>query len=177
MQRLQNQNEENFLPTAEFLPAFEAEALLGVSVAIIKHLPPGFLLPNWPAYFKTFKAYLGHQASTVRQAASVVFKHIMARDSSNPIMVKLILQGLAAFWTVSPDLETAFDDDKLLPWEQREGRLLAYELVLRYLIVNHVHYLFPDALLSGPYNMSQRDLDSPLHNKRRYVSCIPCYIG
>ena len=28
-------------------------------------------------------------------------------------------------------------------WEWREGRLLAYELILKYLITNHIHYTFP----------------------------------
>lgn len=28
-------------------------------------------------------------------------------------------------------------------WEWREGRLLAYELILKFLIANHIHYTFP----------------------------------
>mgnify|MGYP001794352601 CR=1 FL=1 len=41
-----------------------------------KHIPPGFLLPNWPLYFSTFNLYLMHPASTVRQATSAVFKYL-----------------------------------------------------------------------------------------------------
>ena len=76
---------------AEFalLPAHEAEGLLGVCHFIIKHVPPGFLLPKWPLFFSTFSAYLAHSASTVRQATSTVFKFVVAKDSSNPIMLKL----------------------------------------------------------------------------------------
>ena len=34
-------------------------------------------------------------------------------------------------------------------WEWREGRLLTYELILKFFITNHVHYLMPASLL-GP---------------------------
>lgn len=36
-------------------------------------------------------------------------------------------------------------------WEWLEGRLLAYELILKFALTNHVHYLFPPTLLAGPY--------------------------
>ena len=32
-------------------------------------------------------------------------------------------------------------------WEWKEGRLLAYELILKFLLTNHTHYLFPTALV------------------------------
>lgn len=32
-------------------------------------------------------------------------------------------------------------------WEWREGRLLAYELILKFLITNHIHYVFPTYVL------------------------------
>ena len=54
-----------------FLGAYEASGLLGVCDFIIKHIPPGFLLPNWPLYFSTFEMYLSHPASTVRSASLV----------------------------------------------------------------------------------------------------------
>jgi hypothetical protein len=38
----------------KFLDAYEAVGLLGVCDYIIKHIPTGFLLPNWPLYFSTF---------------------------------------------------------------------------------------------------------------------------
>ena len=33
-------------------------------------------------------------------------------------------------------------------WEWREGRLFAYELILKYLIANHIHYVFPSYAFS-----------------------------
>ena len=35
------------------------------------------------------------------------------------------------------------DFDVTESWEWREGRLLAYELILKFLITNHIHYTFP----------------------------------
>jgi hypothetical protein len=135
-----------------FLPASQAEGLLAASVTIIKQLPPGFLLPQWPLYFRTFKFYLGHPASTVRQAASGVFKHIVARDASNPVIAKLVLQGLAAHWPVTREGEDS-ESERLtgaLTWQAKEGRLLAYDLILSFLISNHQHYLFPSMLIGAP---------------------------
>jgi len=171
------------------LDAYEAEGLLGVCVFIIKHIQPGFLLPNWPLYFSTFARYLAHPASTVRQAASTVFKYVVAKDGSNSTMLKLVLQGLAANWPIERTL-LASDANKPAPkqqphpphsaqggrartwstatqgvagasprvapppragpapsWQWKEGRLLAYELVLKFLLTNHTHYLFPTALV------------------------------
>eukprot|EP00047_Mylnosiga_fluctuans_P015264 m.44770 g.44770 ORF g.44770 m.44770 type:complete len:1243 (+) comp5842_c0_seq1:74-3802(+) len=149
------------------LNAYEAEGLLGVLDFIIKHLKPGFLLAEWPLYHSTLEHYLWHPASTVRQATSTVFKFIVARDSTNPIIAKLVLQGLAAGCAVTRGnlLGTSLDsvasrrasilqpgdsDDSFAAdyrisdtWEWREGRLLTYELVLSVLVANHVHVLFP----------------------------------
>lgn len=82
----------------------------------------------------------------MRQATSTVFKFIVSRDSNHPIILKLVLQGLAANWPVQPGQPKAH----ILSWECREGRLLAYELLLRFLITNHAHYLLPTMLLSSP---------------------------
>ncbi|KAI8504645.1 hypothetical protein Bbelb_177630 [Branchiostoma belcheri] len=185
-----------------FMDAYEAEGLLGVCVFLVKHIPPGFMLPSWPYYFSTFNLYLMHPASTVRQATSQVFKYLVAKDCNNPTLLKLVLQGLCADWSVDlqsleghsprPRLSSfgksprqAWGDggrkdvDRLSPgssgsplgasprrrratiqdicsyegdepataisetWEWREGRLFAYELILRFLVTNHIHYLFP----------------------------------
>ncbi len=140
----------------------------------MQHIPPGFLLPHWPLYFTTFDLYLMHPASTVRQATSVVFKYIVAKDSSNPIMLKLVLQGLAAEWAVKENMANTtlgsptagspsvplhsisevLSSRTLQPsdsWEWREGRLLAYELILKFLVTNHIHYLFPTFLMGAPF--------------------------
>ncbi|XP_035680046.1 uncharacterized protein LOC118418298 isoform X2 [Branchiostoma floridae] len=185
-----------------FMDAYEAEGLLGVCVFLVKHIPPGFMLPSWPYYFSTFNLYLMHPASTVRQATSQVFKYLVAKDCNNPTLLKLVLQGLCADWSVDlqsleghsprPRLSSfgksprqawgeggRKDVDRLSPgssgsplgvsprrrratiqdihsyggddpttaisetWEWREGRLFAYELILRFLVTNHIHYLFP----------------------------------
>lgn len=83
-----------------------------------------------PLYFSTFSSYLSHKASTVRQATSSVFKYIVAKDGSNPTMLKLVLQGLAANWCVAdiagkPD--AAADGQS---WEWKEGRMLAYVILM-----------------------------------------------
>ncbi|XP_078607662.1 uncharacterized protein LOC144879770 isoform X1 [Branchiostoma floridae x Branchiostoma japonicum] len=185
-----------------FMDAYEAEGLLGVCVFLVKHIPPGFMLPSWPYYFSTFNLYLMHPASTVRQATSQVFKYLVAKDCNNPTLLKLVLQGLCADWSVdlqsleghsprprlssfgksprqawgeggrkevdrlspgssgsplgvSPrrrratiqDIHSYGGDDPATAisetWEWREGRLFAYELILRFLVTNHIHYLFP----------------------------------
>ncbi|XP_071958433.1 uncharacterized protein [Antedon mediterranea] len=194
----------------KFLDAYSAEGLLGVCINLIKHMPPGHLLPSWPLYFSTFNLYLMHPASTVRQATSAVFKYLVAKDSNNPSLLKLVLQGLCTGWSIdvhqltdtvhsgvhvinvpskgaaengsgdvsvnevckkmplsrqssSPsksktininavcnmDLEPGQTPDSLLSrsWEWREGRLFAYELIIKFLIVNHIHYLFPSYAL------------------------------
>lgn len=237
----------------KFLKAHESEGLLGVCIFLIKHIPPEYLLPKWPLYFSTLNLYLMHPASTVRQATSVAFKYLVAKDSSNAVFLKLVLHGLAADWKVDRDLlvaslapphqdvndqlETSISDnpdnseDNLFPhtaerqipfqrtpspmlspdlcyasaeslssvgievhgalsgchyasrtsptqphkstrtsirqvakllaegsstspdllmsesWEWREGRLLAYELILKFLIINHIHYVFPTFVL------------------------------
>lgn len=61
---------------SQFMNAYQAEGLLGVCLFIIKNIPPGFLLPEWPRYFSIFELYLTHPASTVRQATSAIFKYI-----------------------------------------------------------------------------------------------------
>ena len=54
--------------------AYIAESLLGILLAYVKTTHPSILLPNWPLHFCIISPYLGHPASTVRQAASLLFK-------------------------------------------------------------------------------------------------------
>ncbi|XP_022803924.1 uncharacterized protein LOC111341234 isoform X4 [Stylophora pistillata] len=254
----------------KFLKAHEAEGLLGVCIFLIKHIPPGYLLPKWPLYFSTLNLYLMHPASTVRQATSVAFKYLVAKDSNNPVFLKLVLQGLAADWKVEKDLLMANlksshapgqfessassttlnpEDDavacgfesqvpfmrtpspisspdlcyvsvdsssnvgpeaqsgsssaqtgmspvppnkstrtsirqvaKLLAddaapsadflmsesWEWREGRLLAYELIIKFLITNHIHYVFPTYVLPvSKASASSSSVDETLINRSK----------
>ncbi|XP_072051956.1 uncharacterized protein [Amphiura filiformis] len=229
-----------------FLNAYEAEGLLGVCVYLIKHISPGFLLPNWPEYFSIFNLYLMHPASTVRQATSAVFKYLVAKDSNNPSMLKLVLQALCADWDMNYDLLTrdttakstiyssdlhsngsesnpisrsqatdatrstagsdmelrqqrkrhistsggkycsvtslcALEDDSTdslfsKAWEWREGRLLAYELIVKFLIINHIHYLFPSyALPPSKFDgtVSTDDSLTPSHQSRMVIAHKP----
>eukprot|EP00048_Salpingoeca_helianthica_P024157 m.30156 g.30156 ORF g.30156 m.30156 type:complete len:1409 (+) comp9221_c0_seq2:59-4285(+) len=172
----------------QMVEAYEAEGLLGVLEFIIKHLKPGFLLTEWPLYHFTLERYLAHPASTVRQATSAVFKYIVARDSSSAIMAKLVLQGLSANCVLDraallgslaadpPHRRGSVMDPvpKLdLPdtWEWREGRLLAYDLVLRFIVANHLHCLFPSSLLRTRAK-KQSDTTEP---QRRMTSYAPFF--
>ncbi|XP_048576620.1 uncharacterized protein LOC5501449 isoform X2 [Nematostella vectensis] len=270
-------------PDFKFLQACEAEGLLGVCVFLIKHIPPGFLLPNWPRYFSTFNLYLMHPASTVRQATSAVFKILVAKDSSSPVLLKLVLQGLAAEWEVdeelllqhldadhtrdshsttprvspvqeryrgvssaaastpSPPPDTALScsgdstsltldrggsplvadggegvnhgwnshrrpssqlgsskhqrisiravsklltDQPSMPpefvisgaWEWREGRLLAYELILKFLIANHIHYLFPTFALPRTNSLASASVDENLIGRHKSEYSPPSHL-
>ncbi|XP_022109173.1 uncharacterized protein LOC110989242 [Acanthaster planci] len=177
------------------------EGLRGSTYSFCEHVQSEVLLPNWPRYFWTFSLYLMHPASTVRQAASIIFKYIVAKASSNSGLLKLVLQALCANWSVnirkdlmesrysyqgrkmqqemvkgnllqresfgrqfSLEEETQrstsalheIQEDDILDkhfcqaWEWREGRLLAYELIVKFLIINHIHYLFPSYALMPP---------------------------
>ena len=48
---------------------------------------------------------------------------------------------------VTEDISTSADHLMSKSWEWREGRLLAYELILKFLITNHIHYVFPAFVL------------------------------
>ncbi|XP_038070468.1 uncharacterized protein LOC119739556 isoform X2 [Patiria miniata] len=188
-------------PNYNFMAACQAEGLLSVCLYLIKHVQSGVLLLNWPKYFSTFSLNLMHPASTVRQAASVIFKYIVAKESDNSGLLKLVLQALCANWSIditdlmecstkqyhstvkhevksngqisrqgtfrrqfSVELEkqqsiltlhkiqgVTFQDKQFCQaWEWREGRLFAYELIVKFLIINHIHYLFPSYALLSP---------------------------
>jgi hypothetical protein len=47
--------------SARLLPAYEAEGLLGLAVAMLPDLPPLFLLRNWAEHWKILDLYLAHQ--------------------------------------------------------------------------------------------------------------------
>lgn len=73
--------------------------------------------------------YLKHPASTVRQATSSIFKFLVAKDSNNPLFVRLVLDALSSQWNEGD-------------WKWKEGCMLSYELVFRFLIKNHLLYTF-----------------------------------
>lgn len=59
-------------------------------------------------------------------------------------------------------------------WEWREGRLLAYELILKFLITNHIHYVFPTYVLPvSKASASSSSVDETLINRYSYnIRCI-----
>eukprot|EP00795_Rhopilema_esculentum_P001652 gene1652-16119_t len=132
-----------------------------------KQVPTDYILHNWHLCFATISHYLMHPASTVRQAASSVIKYLVAKQTPKLVMPNLVAQNLVAGWKTdiaslkepfssrdtSPNAQknsvrciekkNNWDVDVTELWEWREGRLLAYELILKYLITNHIHYTFP----------------------------------
>ena len=135
------------------------------------------------------------------------YTHIpVAKDTSNPTVIKLVLQGLAAQWIfnresqlacrfdanlhhrTSSSLALRLDPASLMSeahsprnshlsfadasayvgaWEWKEGRFLAYELIFRLLITNHVHYLFPSVVEIEQDRNRRRTLFH--HFARRFV--------
>lgn len=147
-----------------FLEDYAAEGFLGVCIFLVKVIPLSYLLPGWPEYISTFLLYLSHPASTVRQAASSVFKYLVVKSSHSVVVLKLILQALAMGWNPDTDCMTMEVSSETMSigsatpsvcdfigtnlsetWEGREGRLFAYELIFRYLIKNHWLYTFGPA--------------------------------
>ncbi|XP_069112054.1 uncharacterized protein [Argopecten irradians] len=148
----------------KFLDAYAAEGILDVCLILVKVLPLPRLLPRWPQYLSTFLLYLSHPASTVRQAASNIFKYLVAKSSHSAVLVKLVLQALTEGWQPDldalsreekcgdistydtlPSVSNASDGSLLETWESREGRLFAYELIMKFLIKNHWLYTFGPA--------------------------------
>ena len=83
------------------LPAFEAEGLLGLTVALLPRpaaLPAAKLGLYWPVLDR----YLAHTASTVRQVSSLFFCGVLEAVPTElrPPLVLLSLQSLAHGWHV-----------------------------------------------------------------------------
>ncbi|XP_076357944.1 uncharacterized protein LOC143250806 isoform X3 [Tachypleus tridentatus] len=171
-----------------FSDPYLVQSLLGLGVFLVKNLPLELLLMEWSEVFRIFLAYLSHPACSVRQVASEIFKFLVSKDTTCPIVLKLVLQGLAADWAVDIGrlltLETNCDtvensqksnvkNSSFTPaWEWKEGRLLAYELILHFILQNHLAYTF------GPSSLQFSGLDgresscSQLQPQRRH-SLVP----
>jgi hypothetical protein len=167
--------------SSELLGAFEAEGLLSLCAVLVKVLKVDWLFSHWSSYAPTLQTYLGHQASTVRQSASRIFFYVMAKDGGDLGLARLILAALTGGWLVpiSPRADVqrrapeshagagtaigTFEESLAAAnmgahiWEWKEGRLLAYELVLNGLLNNHTSSIFPT--LHGA--LSPRTLPSP----------------
>ena len=60
-------------------------------------------------------------------------------------------------------------------WEWREGRLFAYELILKLLITNHIHYLFPSFVLPTAHARAIASVDENLMG--RLVTVFHAFSG
>ena len=147
----------------ELVEAFEAQGLLSLVSDVLERLPSRVILQEWDALIVTFSHYLSHSASTVRQACSSLFLKLMAKsDPGSPSLQRLVLQGLSTTWKAPSTGSEGFNEGVASqastpdgdmphsgmqggccgditeePWEGREGRLLAYELVLGFLVDDH----------------------------------------
>ncbi|XP_076357943.1 uncharacterized protein LOC143250806 isoform X2 [Tachypleus tridentatus] len=165
-----------------FSDPYLVQSLLGLGVFLVKNLPLELLLMEWSEVFRIFLAYLSHPACSVRQVASEIFKFLVSKDTTCPIVLKLVLQGLAADWavdigrllTLETNCDTVENSQKSFTpaWEWKEGRLLAYELILHFILQNHLAYTF------GPSSLQFSGLDgresscSQLQPQRRH-SLVP----
>eukprot|EP01043_Picozoa_sp_COSAG02_P020762 COSAG02_NODE_1031_length_15073_cov_13.084279_8_plen_862_part_01 len=162
----------------QLLGAFEAEGLLSLCAVLVKVLTVDWLYSHWSSYAPTLQTYLGHEASTVRQSASRIFFYVMAKDGGDLGLAQLIIEDLTGGWLVpiSPRSDAArrgsgtgvtvgtFEESLAAAnvdahmWEWKEGRLLAYELVLNGLLNNHTSSIFPTLHST----LSPRTLPSPI---------------
>ncbi len=82
----------------------------------------------------------------------------MISKNQSSSVVKILLQSLAADWKFEDDSSELFKLSKtfnplptlnflnteslqLNTWEWKEGRFFAYELILKFMITNHTHYV------------------------------------
>ena len=67
--------------------------------------------------------------------------------------------------------EELFEYSLSSTWEWREGRLFAYELILKYLIANHIHYVFPSYAFSYSPRQASCSVDEAM--LKRYEESLP----
>ncbi|XP_060080298.1 uncharacterized protein LOC132559696 [Ylistrum balloti] len=182
-----DKNYGNVQLPVKFLDAYAAEGILDVCLFLVKVLPLQRLLPRCPQYLSTFLLYLSHPASTVRQAASNIFKYLVAKSSHSAVLVKLVLQALTEGWepnldalsreeksgdasshSTRPSVSDATEGSILETWESREGRLFAYELIMKFLIKNHWLYTFGPA--GSGAGMDWRDRSGSMETDREILT-------
>jgi len=172
-----------------FAEASSVDGYIKAAEFLVKHVPVDYILHNWNLCFATFSHYLMHPASTVRQAASSVLKYLAAKQTQTLLFPQLVTQSLLFSWKSNIKLlteplstcaavtqrssvkriEKNCDFDVTESWEWREGRLLAYELILKFLITNHIHYTFPAYTLTRSIqarsSKDQHRKSIDIHNK------------
>ncbi|CAB4014275.1 uncharacterized protein LOC113682722 isoform X2, partial [Paramuricea clavata] len=76
--------------------------------------------------------------------------------------------------------EELFEYSLSSTWEWREGRLFAYELILKYLIANHIHYVFPSYAFSYSPRQASCSVDEAMLKRTRGLysqHSAPTYTG
>eukprot|EP00667_Euglena_gracilis_P000576 EG_transcript_576 len=159
------------------LGAFEAEGFVRLACMLVRKLPSEYLTTNWEKYSPVLDAYLAHPACTVRQETSQIYHVLVMKDSDDPCMplCRRVLPALIGDWQpqAAQPAPPSHRDGPLSPveapahsacwsmpsssWQWREGRLLAYELILDYFTAQHISTAFP--LSAFPEAMSP--LSSP----------------
>ena len=146
------------------LGAAEAEGFVKLVFMLIRKLPVDYLTDNWDKYAHVLDAYLAHPACTVRQVTSQIYYVLVMKDLDDQYMQlsHKVLTALVGDWDArgpaSPTLPAApptspaalrVDADagpcQAMPagaWQWQEGRLLAYELILEYLVDQHISITF-----------------------------------
>ena len=76
--------------------------------------------------------------------------------------------------------EELFEFSLSSTWEWREGRLFAYELILKFLIANHIHYVFPSYAFSYSPRQASCSVDEAMLKRTRGLCAqqsVPSYTG
>lgn len=75
--------------------------MLGMCMTIIKHIKLDPLQEHLSEFLSLLDAYLGHDASTVRQIASSAVHLLISQDTSKDLrIVRSALESLVARWRV-----------------------------------------------------------------------------
>jgi hypothetical protein len=141
-------------PSADgtLLGAFEAEGVLRFCVVLVASptTTAAHLLAAWDEIRDAFRPYLRHDASTSRQMASLIAQHIVAKANgaldaacrtglAQKVLTSLVAheeESAVASAGESEGASSGGSSGALACWQWREGRLLAYELLVRYMLAN-----------------------------------------
>ena len=117
-------------------------------MTIIKHIKLDPLQDQLSDYLQLLDAYLGHDASTVRQITSSAVHQLISKDTSSDLrIVRATLEALVARWSVDiPGLEE-------MPLEESGLCSLQWPVVVHEEGC-HTHCLLPDIPRHAPRSIS-----------------------